>query len=189
MKQLPFRGGGRPYRTRRQGLGALAGGAALAACGTPGLGSETRQPSKATCASQLEFYMPFAASTVQYQGFQAVGTAFAAGRSGCSIQQVSTGGGALGVAEKLTTAQAAGAPPALTVVTPAYARAWATRKLIAPVDDLFKREKLDGKDFPVSLWKPMGHGGKVWLMPLFVSADFILHWNKEHFRDAGLNPE
>lgn len=47
------------------------------------------------------------------------------------------------------------------MVTPAYARAWATRKLIAPVDDLFKREKLDGKDFPVSLWKPMGHGGKV----------------------------
>ena len=133
--------------------------------------------------------MPFAPSTVQYQGFQAVATAFAATRSGCSIQQVSVGGAAPGVAEKLTTAQAAGAPPALTVVTPAYARAWGTRKLIAPVDDLFKREKLDGKDFPASLWKPMSHGGKIWLMPLFVSADFILHWNKAHFREAGLNAE
>jgi multiple sugar transport system substrate-binding protein len=35
----------------------------------------------------------------------------------------------------------------------------------------------------------MSFGNKVWVMPLFANADFVLHWNKAHFREAGLNPD
>lgn len=183
--------------TRRsvfRGAAALAAGGAgtslTAACGpfAPPPGSASRAAST-VCQSQLEFYLPFVSTTVQYQGFQQAATAFSSQRSGCNIQFTPVSGGAPAIAEKLTTALAGGAAPALTVVTPANASGWSARRLIVPVEDLFRREKLDGRDFPAALWKPMSHGGKVWLLPLFASPDFILHWNKGHFRQAGLDPE
>jgi multiple sugar transport system substrate-binding protein len=58
------------------------------------------------------------------------------------------------------------------------------------VDDHFKRDKLNKDEFPAALWKQMSYQNKVWFMPgSQTNADFVLHWNKAHFREAGLDPE
>jgi multiple sugar transport system substrate-binding protein len=181
----------RPGIARRlllRSAAAGAGGGLLAACAAGGDAPGGAQ--SATCRSRLEFYTPFAATTVQYQGFQDVIAAFGRQRSGCTVEQVPLTGGAGGVTEKLTAALAAGTPPSLVVLGgPGNVATWSARGLIAPVDDLFKRDRLNSADFPVPLWKPMNHQGKVWFLPLFANADFVLHWNKQHFREVGLNPD
>jgi ABC-type glycerol-3-phosphate transport system substrate-binding protein len=161
-----------------------AGGALVPACAPGGAPSG---PQPATCRSKLEFYTPFAATTVQYQGFQDAITAFGRQRSGCTVEQVPQAG-APAVQEKLTATLAGGTPPALTVMPPGNVTIWSAAGIIAPVDDLFKRDRLNSADFPAPLWTPMSHGGKVWFLPLFANADFVLHWNQAHFREAGLDP-
>jgi multiple sugar transport system substrate-binding protein len=170
-------------------IAAGMAGVLPAACAAGGSGGTGGSQAATACQSKLEFYTSFANTTVQYQGFQQVIDAFAGQRSGCSVEQVPQAG-ADGVSQKLTAALAGGTPPALVVMGgPGGVTTWSARGLIAPIDDLFKRDKLSGADFPAPLWKPMNHGGKVWFMPLFANADFVLHWNKQHFREAGLNPE
>lgn len=178
--------------TRRRLAGALAGSSMvpLAACGALGApAGRSGAASAAACRSRLEFFTPFAAGTVPYQGFQQVADAFARGRPGCAVEQVPVAGDADAVAEKLATTLAGGAPPALTVLPPANVTTWSAKGLIAPVDDLFKRDRLNSADFPAPLWKQMSYQGKVWFMPLFVNPDFVLHWNKQHFQEAGLDAE
>jgi multiple sugar transport system substrate-binding protein len=176
------------------GLGGLGAGsalsAAIAACGPfVAGGGQGKSAGAATCRSRLEFLSPFASATVQYQGFSHVATAFAQQRAACAVEIVPVTGGANAVAEKLATTLAGGSPPALTVLPPSNVTTWSARGLIVAVDDLFKRDRLSSADFPGPLWKQMNYGSKVWFMPLFVNPDFVLHWNKAHFRAAGLNPE
>lgn len=107
--------------TRRRLAGALAGSSMvpLAACGALGApAGRSGAASAAACRSRLEFFTPFAAGTVPYQGFQQVADAFARGRPGCAVEQVPVAGDADAVAEKLATTLAGGAPPAQTVLPP-----------------------------------------------------------------------
>lgn len=183
--------------TRRQVLrfsGAGTVGAAtalLAACQPGGAAGGTAAPPAAdsTCRSKLEFFLPFAPGSLQHTALQQLGTDFAQRRSGCSVELVTTGGAADGTAEKLTTTLAAGTAPALVVMPPGTVTTWSARSLIAPVDDLYKRDRITTTDFPVPLWKQMSYGGKVWFLPIFVNADFVMFWNKAHFREIGLDPE
>src|SRR5262249_40146581 len=111
---------------------------------------------------------------------------FAGGKTGCSVEIVVL---PTDLVPKLTAALAAGSPPATATLAPAQVTNWSATGLLQAVGDLFKRDKLDSADFPAPLWQNMNFTGKTWFLPLYANADFILHWNKAHFRDVGLDPE
>lgn len=59
---------------------------------------------------------------------------------------------------------------------------------IQPLDDLIARDKFDMNKY-IDVYRQMcQHRGKVWCLPT-TPATCALHWNKEMFRKAGLDPE
>jgi multiple sugar transport system substrate-binding protein len=89
---------------------------------------------------------------------------------------------------KVTTAVAAGAPPTLFGTSPGSFRSYTDAGLITDVDDSFRRDRLNKDDFSTAFWIAMSYGGKVRGMPLRANPDFVLHWLKPHFQEAGLDP-
>jgi multiple sugar transport system substrate-binding protein len=84
----------------------------------------------------------------------------------------------------------AGTPPAVVDLPPGWTKQLQAAGLLAPVDDLFKRDKLNKDDFSRGLWEQMSFLGKIWFMPgQQTNADFVLFWNKAHLREVGLDPE
>lgn len=177
-------------RRRLTGLAAGAtGGAGLAACGVTGAGSGQPAASSAPaagCSERLEIWSAFAASTVQADAMNQLAKDFAQGKSGCAVDVIVV---AADLVQKLTATIAAGSSPASATHSPSQVTSWSAQGLIQEVDDLFKRDKLSSGDFPAPLWKNMNFGGKTWFLPLYANADFVLHWNKGHFRQVGLDAE
>jgi multiple sugar transport system substrate-binding protein len=144
-------------------------------------------PRQVGCRSRLEWYHPFPTNEVRYEVFQQAIRSFTATRPGCAVEMIFVPSGEL--LTKLTATVAGGTPPALTAMAPSGVSSWSSQGVLAPVDNLFARDKLNSSDFPAPLWKQMNYGVKVWFLPLECNADFVLHWNKEHFAEAGLNPD
>lgn len=105
----------------------------------------------------------------------------------CRVQVIDRG--AVDLSEKVVTMTAGGAAPVATMAPAGNVTAWAARKLIDPVDDLFKRDKLTGSDFHPPVWEMMSWQKKVWLMPMMVDANFPFFWNKAALREVGINPD
>jgi multiple sugar transport system substrate-binding protein len=172
--------------TRAAGLaGAVAGGVALDACAGAGAGPQGAAPAPG-CTERMEIWSAFAAGTVQAEAMNRLAADFGAGKSGCAVEVVVT---PTDLVPKLTAAIAGGAPPASATLAPAQVTSWSATGLLQAVDDLFKRDRLRAEDFPAPLWQNMNFTGKTWFLPLYANADFVLHWNKGHFRAAGLDPE
>ncbi len=177
-------------RRRLHGTAAtLAGGWAAAACGAgPGSGTpgtaQTAQTS--VCRSRLEMFVAAGPGTPRYEAYSDALKSFT--RPGCTIELSVVPSAEL--LAKITTAVTGGTPPAITEFAPGALRSWLASSVLAPLDDLFKRDKLSQNDFPAALWKYMSVDNKVWLLPgAEANADFVLFWNKQHFREAGLDPE
>jgi len=173
-------------RRRLGGLSALlAGSAALAACGTsqaPGGGAAPAT----SCHSQLDMFVAAGPGQPRYESYADALKTFS--RPNCSVNLVVVPSADL--LAKLTAAVAAGTPPAVTEFPPGAMRQWVASGVLASLDDLFKRDKLSKDDFPAAMWKYMSYANKIWLLPgAEANADFILFWNKKHFREVGLDPE
>lgn len=167
-------------------VGALAGAAALGACAAPSAGGQAMVAPVPSCAQQIEIWSAFGSGSVQANAMLQLAKDFAQGKAGCSVSVVQV---PTNLSEKLTAALAGGSQPATATLAPSSVTTWSTGGLIQAVDDLFKRDNLNKADFPPPLWEQMNYGGKTWFLPLYANADFILHWNKGHFREAGLDPE
>jgi multiple sugar transport system substrate-binding protein len=175
--------------TRRRGLGAVAaltGGLGLAACG---VGQATPSGGGATatgCHSRLEMMVAAGPGTPRYEAYTDALKSFT--RPNCSVELSVVPSAEL--LAKVTAAVTAGTPAALTEFPPGALRQWLASSVLAPLDDLFKRDKLSQNDFPPAMWKYMSFDNKVWLLPgSEANADFILFWNKQHFKEVGLDPE
>ena len=183
--------GARFTRRRVVGAAATASGVAmgvslLAACSPSGGGPSSAAPAAGSCAEHMEIWSAFGSGSVQDDAMHQLAKDFAQGKAGCSVDVVVV---PTDLPAKLTAALAGGAPPASATFAPSQVTSWSTQGLIQAVDDLFKRDKLAKDDFPPPLWQQMNYGGKTWFLPLYANADFILHWNKGHFRDVGLDPD
>lgn len=114
--------------------------------------------------------------------------AFAAASPRCQLEVITIPSADLQA--KLLAAVVGGTPPAVVDLPPGWTKQLQAQGLLAPVDDLFKRDRLNKDDFSRGLWEQMSFQGKVWFMPgQQTNADFVLFWNKAHFREAGLDPE
>ncbi len=175
--------------TRRRfaaGGAALVGGLGLAACG---IGQATPSGGNATqtgCHSRLEMVVAAGPGAARYESYADALKSFT--RPNCSVELT-----VVPSAEqlaKVTAAVTAGTPAALTEFPPGALRQWLASSVLAPLDDLFKRDKLSQNDFPAAMWKYMSFDNKVWLLTgAEANADFILFWNKQHFKEVGLDPE
>lgn len=175
-------------RTRRRLAGAVAaitGGLGLAACGVGQAPTGGAQPASG-CHSRLEMMVAVGPGQPRYEAYTDAFKSFT--RPNCSVELSVVPSAEL--LAKMTTAVTAGTSPALTELPPGAMRLWEASGVLASVDDLFKRDKLSKEDFPPAMWKIMSYANKVWFLPgSEANADFILFWNKQHFKEAGLDPE
>jgi multiple sugar transport system substrate-binding protein len=180
---------------RRQGwllagpAAAIGGTFALAACGmgstTPGTTPGTT-PAATGCHSRLEMFVAAGPGTPRFESYTDALKSFS--RPGCTVELSVVPSAEL--LAKITAAVTAGTPPALTELAPGAMRLWEASGVLASLDELFKRDKLSKDDFPVAMWKIMSYANKVWFLPgAEANADFILFWNKQHFKEVGLDPE
>ena len=98
--------------------------------------------------------------------------------------------GAVSDDTKTVRALVAGAPPDFfTLANPAYLGVLARNHAIRPLDDLFQPSShLREADFVPASLRLCRYQGKLYGMP-FLIDDLALLWNKQAFREAGLDPE
>lgn len=97
--------------------------------------------------------------------------------------------GAVSDDTKTIRALVAGAPPdAFTLSNPAYLGALAHNHAVLPLDDLMQSGKLREADFVPAALRLCRYNNKLYGLP-FLIDDVALLWNKQAFRDAGLDPE
>ncbi|HEX2037725.1 MAG TPA: extracellular solute-binding protein [Chloroflexota bacterium] len=187
-RHAPLPGAARLSRRQWHGLaGAMLGGAAGAACGTgqgAPSGGGAAQPT--LCHSRMEMIVAAAPGQPRYEAYSDALKSFT--RPNCTVELSVVPSAEL--LAKVTASVAAGEPPAMTEMPNGATPLWVANGLLASVDDLFRRDKLSQNDFPPAMWKVMSYNNKVWFLPgSEANADFILFWNKQHFREAGLDPD
>ena len=65
---------------------------------------------------------------------------------------------------------------------------WSSRGALIPLDDYMKRDNYDRSQIFPALWEEMKWDGKIYAIPTGTACD-AFYWNKQHFREAGLDPE
>jgi multiple sugar transport system substrate-binding protein len=89
--------------------------------------------------------------------------------------------------KKILTAVLSGDPPdVVNQVTPVAK--WASRMALVALDDYIARDRFDTSAFFSSLWGEMKWQGHVFAIPVF-SGSYALFYNRELFREAGLDPD
>lgn len=97
--------------------------------------------------------------------------------------------GAVNDDTKTVRAIVAGAPPDLfTLADPLYLGPLAANDALMPVDDLFRKSGLREEDFIPASLRQCRYRGQQYAMPYLIDC-YALMWNKQAFREAGLDPE
>lgn len=90
---------------------------------------------------------------------------------------------------KFLSAISAGNPPdIIDLDTTTMIGEWANKGVLMPLDDWIARDKIDKDAFIPASWKAVTYEDKVYAMP-FVAFNEGLLYNKEMFKQAGLDPE
>jgi len=90
---------------------------------------------------------------------------------------------------KLFTAIAAGNPPDVTWVDGPQVAEWAARGALEPLDEMIAAGGVNKDDFWPLSWGECVYNNKVWALSYTADPAFGLFWNKDIFREAGLDPE
>jgi multiple sugar transport system substrate-binding protein len=97
--------------------------------------------------------------------------------------------GAVNDDTKTVRAIVAGVPPdVFTLADPLYLGPLAANGAIYPMDDLFRRSGLREEDFIPASLRQCRFNGRLYAMPFLIDC-YALLWNKQAFREAGLDPD
>jgi len=113
---------------------------------------------------------------------------FAAAQDRIEVKTVYNPGMASGN-QKFFLAVAAGAPPDVTFVDGTQVTEWAARGALEPIEDLVEEAGLGPDDFWEPCWKQCMYKGHIYAMTFCVDPNFAFAWNKDVFREVGLDPE
>ncbi|HNT35070.1 MAG TPA: ABC transporter substrate-binding protein [bacterium] len=91
--------------------------------------------------------------------------------------------------QKLFLSIAGGVPPDVTFVDGPQVAEWACRGALEPLDDYIAQAGIEPDDFWEPCWKQTVFDGQVYALTLVADPNFGFFWNKEVFRDSGLDPE
>ncbi len=92
------------------------------------------------------------------------------------------------IAQKLMLATAGGNPPDVAGLFDYNVATYAERGALLPLDTRFEAAGMSADDYIPSVWDVCVHRGHVWALPT-TPATVALHWNRQAFRDAGLDPD
>lgn len=91
--------------------------------------------------------------------------------------------------QKLFLSIAGGVPPDVTFVDGPQVAEWACRGALEPLDEYIQAAGIEEDDFWSPCWKQTVFDGKVYALTFVADPNFAFFWNKEVFREAGLDPE
>lgn len=91
--------------------------------------------------------------------------------------------------DKMLAAVAAGHGPDLLLLDQIWVPQYAAAKFITPVDDLLNNSSIKADDYFPGAWGAGGYQGKTYAIPFDVGVWALLYYNKQMFKDAGLDPE
>ena len=89
---------------------------------------------------------------------------------------------------KMLMATAGGIPPDVAGLWSVNVIPYADKNALLPLDDYVAASELDESDYISRYWDICYHNGHLWGLPS-TPASLALHWNKELFREAGLDPD
>ncbi len=92
------------------------------------------------------------------------------------------------VDQKMLLATAGGNPPDVAGLWSFNTNVYADKGAIIPLDKFMKAAGITREDYLPAYWNLSFYRGKTWALPT-TPASVALHWNKDHFREAGLDPE
>lgn len=90
--------------------------------------------------------------------------------------------------EKTMLATAGGNPPDIAGLGSAVVPSFAERGALMPLDRRLREAGIHQDDYLPVLWDACSHRGMVWALPS-TPATLALHWNKQLFKEAGLDPD
>jgi len=162
-------------RTLRLIALAVAAGAAL--------------PAAAQVVTEINFYYPVAVGGPVTKTIDQMAADFSKENPDIKVNPVYSGSYQESIV-KVLTATKSGKPPQLAVLLSTDMFSLIDEDAIVPIDDLAKsaddRKWLDG--FYKSFMMNSRTGGKTWGIP-FQRSTIVLYWNKDAFKEAGLDPE
>ncbi len=91
--------------------------------------------------------------------------------------------------QKFFTAVAAKLPPDVIMVDGPQVAQWAEQGALEPLTGRLAAAGIREADFYTPCWKQNFYEGDVWAMTYCADPNFAFGWNKQDFRDAGLDPE
>ncbi len=90
---------------------------------------------------------------------------------------------------KFFVSVAGGVPPDVIVVDGTQVASWADLGVLQPLDDRLAAVGIIADDFWGPCWKQCRYNNKTWALSAAADANFALVWNKQSFREAGLDAE
>lgn len=141
------------------------------------------------CAIDITMYYPVSAGGPIAQAYESLAADFSKSNGSINIKPVFAGN-QVDALVKAQTAARGGNPPALAIIDSTNVFTLIEDDMITPISDFVKTEdekKLIADIYPAFLANSMV-GDKVWSLP-FQRSTVIMYYNKDAFREAGLDPE
>lgn len=91
--------------------------------------------------------------------------------------------------QKFFLSVAGGVPPDVIFVDGPQVAEWGQRGALEPLNDYVARAGITEDDFWAPCWRQCLWEGKIYALTFGADPNFGFAWNKEVFRDAGLDPE
>jgi sn-glycerol 3-phosphate transport system substrate-binding protein len=160
----------------------MIGSAALA-------GATLAKPALVRAATEISFFYPVAVGGPITKLIDGYAAEFEKETPGVSVKPIYAGTYQETIVKALT-AHKAGAPPVTSVLLSTDMFSLIDEEAIVPFDDFAKgdAEKKWIKSFFPAFMENSQTGGKTWGIP-FQRSTIVLYWNKEAFKEAGLDPE
>ena len=141
------------------------------------------------CAIDITMYYPVSAGGPIAEAYESLAAAFSKANGSINIKPVFAGN-QVDALVKAQTAARGGNPPAMAIVDSTNVFTLIEDDMIAPISDFVKTDedkKLIADIYPAFLANSVV-GDKVWSLP-FQRSTVIMYYNKDAFREAGLDPE
>ncbi len=92
------------------------------------------------------------------------------------------------IEQKLLLATAGGNPPDVSGLWSHLVNVYAEKGALIPLDRWVEEAGITREDYIPVIWDLCRHRGFIWALPT-TPATLALHWNKDMFREAGLDPD